>query len=85
MGVCLRLYYPLSEEELLAQPNDTWMPLEVGSSAVEVRLSPGVGENRVAGRAERWPRWSLGLGGDDWRRSDPGAGGFGYYFALFSR
>ncbi len=31
----------------------------------------------MAGRAERWPRWSLGLGGVDWRRRrDPGAGQF---------
>ncbi len=31
----------------------------------------------MAGRAERRPRWSLGLGGVDWRRKrDPGAGQF---------
>ncbi len=31
----------------------------------------------MAGRAERRPRWSLGLGGVDWwRRRDPGAGQF---------
>ncbi len=29
----------------------------------------------MAGRAERWPRWSLGLGGVGWRRRrDPGSG-----------
>ncbi len=31
----------------------------------------------MAGRAERRPRWSLGLGGVGWRgRRDPGAGQF---------
>ncbi len=31
----------------------------------------------MAGRAERWPRWSLGLGGVGWRRRrDPGSGQF---------
>ncbi len=31
----------------------------------------------MTGRAERRPRWSLGLGGVDWRRKrDPGAGQF---------
>lgn len=44
---------------------------------MEARLSLGVGEILWLVEAERRPRWSLGLGGDDWRRrSDPGAGGF---------
>ncbi len=61
----------------MARPNDTRMPGKLKVSAVEALISPDVGENLVAGRAERRPRWSLGLGGVGWRgRRDPGAGQF---------
>ncbi len=53
------------------------MPGELKVSAVEALIKPWCRGNLVAGRAERWPRWSLGLGGVGWRRRrDPGSGQF---------
>ncbi len=53
------------------------MPGKLKVSAVEALIKPWCRGNLVAGRAERRPRWSLGLGGVGWRgRRDPGAGQF---------